>query len=198
MYARDGDWMFSPFQCEVCWFHNLFNKSPNPSFNEDSRYLNLIKRANLDMFWSREQSTVSGNVGRIKSVMKSWHSLRRQLPLPPVTPWDVKDEMGMGVALTMLSKSLEKGRIAQYTQFYTCRQLRGTISNLYGATSKGSEGRQTFKSISGNVFHLSEDPMQSAFMERFVKGMKNRMPVESERNLPLMGTVVKRILDHIE
>ena len=150
------------------------------------------------MFWSREKTTIAGNLGRVKGLIKTWHSLRRQLPLPPISPWDVKDEMGMGIALSMLSKSLTKGRISNYTQFDTCRQIRGTISNIYGATSSGNRSNQTFKSISGNVFHLNDDPMQSPFMERFIKGMKVRMPVESERNLPLMGSVVKLILDHVE
>ena len=35
-------------------------------------------------------------------------------------------------------------------------------------------------------------------MERFVRGMKARMPVSTARNLPLTGIVVKRLLDKIE
>ena len=198
MHARNGDWLFSPFQCEVCWFFNLFGNKPNPSFGEDLRYLKLIKRANLDMFWSREKSTISGNLGRVKYVLRTWHSLRRQLPLPPITAWPTEDTLGMGTAVIMLEKSLDQGRIANYTQFDTCRHLRGTISNIISSSARGNETNQVFKSISGNVFHLLNDTMQSPFMERFVKGMKVRMPVDSERNLPLMGSVVKRILDHIE
>ena len=35
-------------------------------------------------------------------------------------------------------------------------------------------------------------------MERFVKGMRSRMPEESERNLPLGGLVVQRLLEEME
>ena len=109
-----------------------------------------------------------------------------------------EDKMGMGMAITMLEKSLEKGRLSTYTQFDTCRQLRGTASNLYMATAAANEGRSTCKSTGGNIFHTHDDPMQTVLMERFVKGMKTRMPVESSRNLPLLGPVVNCILNEIE
>ena len=96
------------------------------------------------------------------------------------------------------TKSLEKGRLTEYTQFDTCRQLRGTASNLYMASAAANEGRSTCKSTGGNVFHTHDDPMQTVLMERFAKGMKTRMPVESSRNLPLLGLVVEKILDEIE
>ena len=55
-----------------------------------------------------------------------------------------------------------------------------------------------FKSTTGAMFHLQDDPLQSVFMERFVRGMKARMPVDTARNLPLTGLVEKRILDKME
>ena len=106
--------------------------------------------------------------------------------------------MGMGIAMMMLKKSLQKGKLADYTQFDTCRNLRSAASNLYMATADANENRATLKAKGGNVLHLQDDAMQSLFMERFAKGMKIRMPVESNRNLPLMGPVVRRILDGIE
>ena len=60
------------------------------------------------------------------------------------------------------------------------------------ATAEGNEARYALKTLSGNVFHSSRDPMQSILMERFVKGLKARMPVESNRNAPITGDVVKR------
>ena len=88
--------------------------------------------------------------------------------------------------------------MAEYMQFDTCRKVRSAISNVYSATAQGNSGRLTFKSIAGMVVHLHDDSLQSVFMERFIKGMKTRMPVSSWRNLPLTGKVVKRILDKIE
>ena len=148
------------------------------------------------MFWSRESSTVPGNLTRVKEIIGSTRG--RYTPLSDFEAWKAEDNMGMGIAISILEISLEKGRLASYTQFDTCRQLRGAASNVYMATSSANEGRSTCKSTGGNVFHTHDDPMQTMIMERFVKGMKTRMPVESARNLPLLGPGVKRILDEIE
>ena len=94
--------------------------------------------------------------------------------------------MGMGIAIMTLAKSMEKGRIAS------------TVSNMYEATASGNDERLTFKSKEGRLFHVNKDPMQSNFMDRFVKGMRSRMPEESERNLPLGGVVVQRLLEEKE
>ena len=165
---------------------------------EDLRALKLIRRANLDMLWSRERTTVAANLSRIKELLHKWHPFRRAVPLPEITAWKVEDQMGMGIAMMTLAKSMEKGRIASYTQFDACRHIRGTVSNMYGATAVGNDERFSFKSKDGRVFHINKDPMQSNFMERFVKGMRSRMPEESERNLPLGGSVVQRLLEEIE
>ena len=150
------------------------------------------------MFWSRERSTINGNLSRIKDTIRRWEHRGNYIPLSDFGSWRSADKMGMGMAITMLEKSLEPGRLTKYTHFDTCRQLRETASNLYMSSSSANEGRTTCKSTGGNVFHTQDDPMQTISMERFVKGMKTRMPVESSRNLPLLGPVVKRILDEIE
>ena len=165
---------------------------------DDTKLLSLIRRVNLDMFWSRESSTIKGNLSRTKEIIRRWSTHGGYTPLNEFDSWKAEDKMGMGMAITMLEKSLEKCRLSTYTQFDTCRQLRGTALNLYMATSSANEGRSTCKSTGGNVFHTHDDPMQTVLMERFVRGMKIRMPVESSRNLPLLGPIVKRILDEIE
>ena len=130
---------------------------------EDLRALKLIRRENLDMLWSRERTTVAANLSRIKEVLNKWHPFRRSIPLPEITAWKVEDQMGMGIAMMTLAKSMEKGRIASYTQFDACRYIIGTVSNMYGATASGNDERLTFKSKDGRVFHTSKDPMQSNF-----------------------------------
>lgn len=60
--ARDGDNLVTPFQCDLCHFRNLMNRDPIPRLAQDVRVLKLIRRANLDALWSREPSTVRGNL----------------------------------------------------------------------------------------------------------------------------------------
>ena len=72
----------------------------------DEQELIFLRRANLDMFWSRESGTVKGLVYDMKDIIKraSWRG--RLIPLTRVTPWDIDDSMGMGIALLMLEKSI--------------------------------------------------------------------------------------------
>ena len=164
----------------------------------DQRILRLLRRANLDLFWSRESSTIAGNMSKVKKVIDLWKERNNYSLLPSITPWPETDELGMSTAITMLEHSLEKGRLANYIQFDSCRKIRSTLSNIYTASAIGNRGSLTYKTTSGSVFHSHDDPLQSLLMERFTKGMKARMPVATARNLPLTGTVVKRILDKIE
>ena len=196
--ARNGDWLFVPFQCEACWFGNIFQGSPILHSNMDQRVMGLLRRANLDLFWSRETSSIAGNMSKVKKVIDMWKERNHYSPLPAITPWGEIDNLGMSTVITMLEHSLEKGRLADYIQFDACRKIRSTLSNIYTASSEGIRGQLTFKATAGSLFHLHDDPLQSVLMERFVKGMKARMPVATARNLPLTGQVVKRILDKIE
>ena len=173
-------------------------RSPRPYSDRDQRVMSLLRRANLDLFWSRETTTIANNLGKVKLVISLWKDRDNFSPLPAITPWKEKDELGMSTAISMLEHSLEKGRIANYIQFDSCRTIRSAMSNIYTASASGNEDRMTFKSTTGSVFHLHNDPLQSVFMERFARGMKARMPIASARNLPLTGPIVKRILDRIE
>ena len=201
MVARDGDWLFVPFQCERCWFVNMFHLEPEPEWRKkDRKILKLIKRVNLDVFWSRERSTIQNNVGTVKEQLLKWEDWYDTYPFPEFQVWSVgEDSLDMKVAISMLEKSLEPGRLVDsYTQFDTCRKIRSTVSNMVSATALASRCSTSYKSRNGNVFHSYDDPTQSALMERFAIGMKTRMPMDSARNKALMGSVVKRMLDMIE
>jgi hypothetical protein len=128
------------------------------------------------MFWSRETSTIKSVVGYLREIVRRADTAERPVPLEPFEPWGVEDRQGMGIAIMMLEKSLTKGRNADYIQFDTTRQLRSATSNVYAATSQAAGLRYAMKSARGEVTHLYEGAMQTMLMERFVKGMKIRMP----------------------
>ena len=199
LVARPGEWLLNPFQCDHCWFVNLHDRKPILREYLDRQELKLIRRANLDMFWSRESSTVKGIIYDIKDIVKrlSWRD--RIIPLSDITSWNLGDRCGMGVALLMLEKSIEPGRNnSKYKQFDTVRKFRSTASNVYAATAEANDDPRVLKSLQGAVLHMNAGPMQSVFMERFVMGMKVRMPTDSVRNLPLLGFVTAKILCEVE
>ena len=103
-------------------------------------------------------------------------------PLTDITPWKLGDWLILMTEISLFEKSRKGWRISKdFTQFDTCRQTRSTVSNIL-ASSGENEGSLVFKSLSGKIFHRFNDPMQSIVMERFVKGMKIKMPIESGKN----------------
>jgi hypothetical protein len=156
----------------------------------------LIRRANLDIFWSRESSTVASQYNRLSEIIRRVSDWGWPLDFLPKFPARFEnDSSDMMLAMLMLEKSRERGRNADYTQYDTLRQFRSAISNVYGGSGEVSIDNGVLKSRRGETQHLHNDPMQSALMERFMVGMKHRMPSDSQRNMPLLGNVVSAVLD---
>ena len=88
LVARDGDWLMAPFQCDNCWFFNLCKREPCKFKRDDTKLLNLIRRANLDMFWSREASTVQENLSRVKEIIRRWSTRGSYTPLNELDTWE--------------------------------------------------------------------------------------------------------------
>ena len=166
---------------------------------QDARSLALIRRVNLDVFWTRATGTVSGMTRLAKNSARCAVESGRKVSLPPIEPWPVSDLLGMEIAIQMLEQSLLPGRHGRpYQQFNSVRKLRAAISDIYSASAASHSARYSLKSHGGNVLHMYEGPMQSSFMERFVRGMKLRMPVDSDRDKPVNSKIVSFILDRIE
>ena len=105
----------------------------------------------------------------------------------------------MGVSIQIMYKSFCKGRNRRiYLQFNTVRQLWAAVSYLYSMTSTTHKSRYPLKSHQGSVLHMYEGDIQSALVEKFVKGMKRMMPEDSDCNKPVNYLVVNYILNHIE
>ena len=54
--------LFSPFQCNDCWFVNLTKRLSNETLEADVQLLAYIRQINLDVFWSNEPSTVGNTL----------------------------------------------------------------------------------------------------------------------------------------
>ena len=113
----------------------------------------------MDVFWSRESSTVKSVVGYLKEIVRNNNVVERPVPLEPFEPWKVEDQQGMGIAIMMLEKSLSKGRNTDHLQFDTTLQLHGAASNVYAATSQAAGLWYAMKSARGEVTHLYKRAM---------------------------------------
>jgi hypothetical protein len=59
-HARNGDYLVTRFQCGKCHFRNIQGRDPAIGDRSDELFEKCIRRASLDAFWSREESTVKG------------------------------------------------------------------------------------------------------------------------------------------
>jgi len=102
--------------------------------------MKLIRRANLDALWSREPTTVSGNllVARQGVNMATALGFQDQL-FRPMGPFPLEDSFGMAAAIVMLQQSLKPGKYAKTVQFGTARKFRSCFSNIYQATVDGKD-----------------------------------------------------------
>ena len=50
-----------PFECELCYYRNMNKQDPVDGCKKDGDTFIGIRRAQLDVFWARESTTVPGN-----------------------------------------------------------------------------------------------------------------------------------------
>lgn len=180
----------TPFQCDQCHFVNLLSRLPIDNLASDIRLLKCIRRANLDAFWSREPTTVKRNLDEAKrslSIASNFgfaHSLFR-----PMGPFPPEDTLGIGVAVVMLQRSLDKGKSDKTVQFETVRKIRAAASNIYHASVEG-QGAMTLAKDTRKMM-VTTCPTYGDFFERFVRGMHKRMGdiVRPDRALSLLLTL---------
>lgn len=195
--GRDGDNLITPFQCDLCHFRNLMRRDPIKNLAQDVRLTKLIRRANLDALWSREPTTVSGNllVARQGVNMATALGFQDQL-FRPMGPFPLEDSFGMAAAIVMLQQSLKPGKYAKTVQFGTARKFRSCFSNIYQATVEGQQAMVMAKDTRKLV--VTKCPTYGEFFERFVKGMHKRMGeiVKPDRALSLV--ILKEICSQLE
>jgi len=174
--ARPGDTLFAPFQCDACWFINLKGRLWDERRIEDRLCFSLIRRVNLDMFWSRESSTIIGmfrlyeqaqKASKVLGIHTSIHMQRKT--------WAIEDKIGFGDAMIILWQSLQMGKnCSDYQQFESIRKIRSLITTMHQ-----SRGRETIEGVGfkeGSKTHvLAKSTSNSIFFSKFMKGCEKRM-----------------------
>jgi hypothetical protein len=97
IYARAGDHLFCPFECDYCTFYKLKGMDANEDRVEDSNLLSYIRRANLDAFWSRRPSTVNALRRLFVEQVEAGEYFGFQM-FPPLGPFEPGYDSGMRAA----------------------------------------------------------------------------------------------------
>jgi len=105
----------------------------------------------------------------------------------------VEDNLGYGVAVAMLLKSLEPGRYDVYQQFATIRKLQAGYHNVYMSSV---EGATSLRSVGGDKakHFLNTCPTHSGWFEMFALGFLRRMGQESRQDRAVSLLVMHALL----
>jgi hypothetical protein len=174
--ARKGDMLSSPFQCEFCWFANINKSESNDWYPNDAKQLAYMKQVNLDMFWSREKSTVQNTLSTLLRSKKCSEELGLQ-PIPlNVGPWPITDNCGFQIAIEMLKMSQGRGRNSEhYIQFDSIRKVRSAYTNVFDSSPARCMINSKMKSDRGQVFTFANNDTDSKLFSMFIKGCEKRM-----------------------
>ena len=148
----------------------------------DCELMSYFRRANLDMFWSKEASTVAGSLSAYKQARRNRVLMGMPPEIIPQGPYPIGDPYGMAIAVDILKQSQRPGKNSKnYTQYDSVRKLRSGYSNLFAASPalnkgfSGTDDTYKIKSSKGVRFDYLYGKTESQFFAWFMLGMKKRM-----------------------
>jgi hypothetical protein len=149
-------------------------RDPIQNLPQDIRLLKLIWRANFDVMWAREPTTVlrTSNLCQSSLIIAKSLGFGDRL-FPPMGPFPVHDTFGMGPAIEILQSSLQPGKYADTVQFGTVRRFRSAYSNVYQASILGQKAMTLAKDT--RKMAVTSCPTYGEFFERFMKSMHKQM-----------------------
>ena len=193
--ARNGDHLLISFQYKLCHFRNLKGLDPGKC-DADIRLLRTIRRATLDAFWAREPSTVEATRRDSKKIVETSQSLGLDDTLPEMRPFPLHDIQGMGLAVCILVRSLDKGRYQSTLQYKSVRKLRSAYSNVWYA----SKHTLTTSVMAQDVrkTYVTSCPSYSLWFARFMTGMHKRMGDIVKQDKTVTLDVIHRLVEGLE
>jgi hypothetical protein len=172
LYARDGDHLITPLQCDLCVFRNLKGRNPT---TQDDFLMACIRQVNLDALWGRETATVGSTLRAVQQTIKALQQVHLTPPFPPLGPYSVKDSFGYAIAMAIIIKSRSARRYANYQQFESIRKLRAGFSNVFMASVLGNESLCTMGGNNKGKQFINNCPTNSPWFEQFARGCLSRM-----------------------
>ena len=180
--GRNGDYLMGiPFECDLCHFRNVAERDPVSGNAKDDFTLVCIRRACLDACWSRETSTVTGNLGRLqRDYYDTIGATSINNLLPPLGNRTIRDRVGMAVAAATLNATLRKGKYGDHLQWDTMRRTPTSLNNVYGAADD-EETDDVYAGVDKKMYS-SKAPTASKWFGRFMLGAKRRMGVHRRQD----------------
>jgi hypothetical protein len=194
--ARPGDHLMCPFECDICQFWKLRHQAPDNRRPADARAMELIRRANLDAFWSRASSTVNQNLTMVKEGIKIGSELRLSM-YGPLGPWDPAFDHGMRTAFHVLTKSQQPGRHEELMKFSAARRARSAATNLGKAAASQSMVKQVWR-LGNKRAESTRAPTDTEWYDRFMTGIENRLGNRLRQDLAISIGLMLELMRRFE
>ena len=184
-----------PFQCASCWMQNLERREIRAG---DETFVHCINRVNLDAINGKAKATILSHKRQVNSIVNNAAWINKTPSLEPRGPMPLDDEVGMGVAVDMLTKSIfARGQIRDTIQFDTMRTVRSTATKVYESSPRGVAEGSSFTKGTSRVRPTS-CPSQSEFFSDFLRGAEYRMGYETAANHGVNMKALVAVLDFIK
>ena len=191
--------MSAPFQCEYCWFGNLHKVDSNDWYASDARKLAHMRQVNLDIFWSKESSTVYNTLSTLRRAKQCSNKIGLAPIQLKVGPWPVEDNCGFQIAIEMIIMSQGKGRNSpNYIQFDSIRKIRSAYSNVFESSPQRCLDNRKLKSDRGQLMHFVNGDTDSKLFGMFMKGCEKRMGRYVKQDCGISNDILHSILEIYE
>eukprot|EP00985_Skeletonema_marinoi_P016836 scaffold9108_cov94-Skeletonema_marinoi.AAC.4 len=195
LHGRNGDHVMGVrFECDVCNFRNINERDVVWNSESDLRTLRYIRRASLDVMWSRESGTVKDNFQRMQ---RDWKDAKDVLSIGNIFPKmgfpEMEDRNGVGVAVIMLHASRRKGRYTDNIQHGTARKTVTWYMNAYTAITEEDDG--TLFAADDRTLFASSSPTRTKWFQKFTLGMKRRTGVIRKQDEAINSEQVLAVLE---
>jgi hypothetical protein len=195
--ARPGDHLCVPFQCPSCQSQNIRGKGIDSTDISDLVFECMVIRATLDAFWSRSSKTVSNHVREVRN-MARYGGLLGYSPLPVLGPWSLSNHFGMGAAVMVLMRSMEKGRAGGTVKYGTARKARATLTILWESSPMSGDDL-TLSAGSVQVRYVATlNPSEGCWYQHFESGICARMGDVVSQDRAYTIEVLLALLDMFE
>lgn len=161
--------------------------------------LALIRRANLDSFWSTAPGTVYKHRLRLRAGLKFSASLNLMGPYLQYGSLPAYDHCGYEVAIHMLLNSLNPGRNDKnFTQWNSIRKMRTCYSNFVRASNQANQNTLAINDNKGRYTRIGKDPCGSFWFSRFLIGCRNRMGEIKKQNKAFGLKLMLKVIEEAE
>ena len=116
--------------------------------------------------------------------------------LPTMGPFLLKDTQGMGMVVSILLRSLDKGRYQKTPQFETARKMRLAFSNVWHSSTHTLTTSVLARDI--RKTYVISCPTYTLWFERFMSGMHKRMGDAVKQDNAITLDAIHRLVECLE